>query len=155
MFLVQARAGCLNRLSIAIRIRSDEERKRLHSLSPQQKSPSGIAASTMYSQTSSDLTYQHLLQIAVEIINAGYQVIVDATFLQQQQRELFSKQAEQLQVPFLIINTRTDKHTLIQRIKDRARQQSNVSEADPMVLEMQLQNMQALSDEETKIHKNC
>ena len=109
----------------------------------------------MYSQTSSDLTYQHLLQIAVEIINAGYQVIVDATFLQQQQRELFSKQAEQLQVPFLIINTRTDKHTLIQRIKDRARQQSNVSEADPMVLEMQLQNMQALSDEETKIHKNC
>ena len=133
----------------AIRIRSDVERKRLHSLSPQQKSPSGIA-STVYSQTSSDQTYQHLLQIAVEIINAGYQVIVDATFLQQQQRELFSKQAKQLQVPFLIVNTRTDKHSLIQRIKDRARQQDNVSEADPMVLEMQLQNMQALSDEELK-----
>ena len=132
-----------------IRIRSDVERKRLHNLSPQQKSSSGIA-SILYSQTSSDLTYQHLLQIVIEIINAGYQVIVDATFLQQQQRELFFKQAEQLQVPFLIVNTQTDKHTLIQRIKDRARQQNNVSEADPVVLEMQLQNMQALSDEELK-----
>jgi len=133
----------------AIRIRSDVERKRLHNLSLQKNSPSGIA-STLYSQTSSDMTYQHLLQLAVEIINAGYHVIVDATFLQQQQRKLFSQQAEQLQVPFLIVNTQTDKHTLIQRIKDRSKQQDNVSEADSKVLEMQLQNMQALSDEELK-----
>jgi aminoglycoside phosphotransferase family enzyme/gluconate kinase len=133
----------------AIRIRSDVERKRLHNLSPQPKSPSGIA-SYLYSQTSSDMTYQHLLKLAIEIINAGYPVIVDATFLQQQQRKQFFHQAEQLQVPFLIVNTQADKHTLVQRIKDRVRQRDNVSEADLMVLENQLQNLQALSDKELK-----
>jgi predicted kinase len=133
----------------AIRIRSDVERKRLHNLSPQPKSPSGIA-SNLYSQTSSDMTYQHLLKLAIEIINAGYPVIVDATFLQQQQRKQFFHQAEQLQVPFLIVNTQADKHTLVQRIKDRVRQRDNVSEADLMVLENQLQNLQALSDKELK-----
>jgi len=134
----------------AIRIRSDVERKRLHNLSPQQKSHSSIA-SNLYSQTSSDMTYQHLLQLSLKIINAGYLVIVDATFLQQQQRDLFSQQAKQLQVPFLIVNTQTDTQTLMQRINDRARQQDNVSEADQTVLENQLQNMQALSDEELKV----
>lgn len=134
----------------AIRIRSDVERKRLHNLSPEQKSHSGIACN-LYSQTSSDMTYQHLLQLAVNIINAGYHVIVDATFLQQQQRKLFSQQAEQLQVPFLIINIQTDTQTLMKRIKDRARKQDNVSEADQSVLENQLQKRQALSDEELKV----
>ncbi len=133
----------------AIRIRSDVERKRLHSLSPQNNSHSGIA-SNLYSQTSSEMTYQHLLQLTVKIINAGYNVIVDATFLEHHQRDLFSQQAEQLQVPFLIVNTQTDTQTLIQRINDRARQQDNVSEADQNVLENQLKNMQALSDEELK-----
>jgi predicted kinase len=125
------------------------ERKRLHKLSPQQKSHSGMGCG-LYSQTSSDMTYQHLLQLSVKILNAGYNVIVDATFLQQQQRKLFSQQAEELQIPFLIIQTWTDKQTLLQRIKDRAGQQDNVSEADQAVLENQLHNMQALNDNELK-----
>ena len=132
-----------------IRIRSDVERKRLHKLSQQQKSHSGIN-SGLYSQTSSDMTYQHLLQHAVETLKAGYHVIVDATFLQQQHRRLFSQQAELLQIPFLIVNTQADKETLLKRIKERAKQQNNVSEADQTVLENQLDNIQTLSSEELK-----
>jgi len=133
----------------AIRIRSDVERKRLHTLSPQQSSHSGIDCG-VYNQSSSNLTYQNLLQFAVKIINAGFSVIVDATFLQQQQRKLFFKQAEQLQVPFLILHTQTDKRILLKRIKDRAGQLGNVSEANQKVLENQLLNMQPLNDEEQK-----
>ena len=133
----------------AIRIRSDVERKRLHGLSQQQKSHSGIN-SGLYSQKCSDMTYQHLLQLAVETLKAGYHVIVDATFLQQQQRKLFSQQAELLQIPFVIINTQADKKTLLKRIKERTKQQDNVSEADQTVLQNQLDNIQALSDEERK-----
>ncbi len=132
-----------------IRIRSDVERKRLHKLSQQQKSHSGIN-SDLYRQACSDMTYQHLLQLAVEIIKAGYSVIVDATFLQQQHRKLFSQQAERLQIPFFIVNPRTDKETLLKRIKERAKQQDNVSEADQTVLENQLDNIQALSNAELK-----
>ena len=133
----------------AIRIRSDVERKRLHNLSPQQKTHLRIAGD-LYSQSSSDMTYSHLLQLAVKIITAGYMVIVDATFLQQQQRKLFSQQAEAMQVPFLIVHTQTDEQTLIQRINDRARQLNNVSDADQTILENQLQTMQTLGDEELK-----
>jgi predicted kinase len=131
----------------AIRIRSDVERKRLQKLSAQQNSHSGIG-SDLYSQTSNDKTYQHLLQLSVEILSAGYPVIVDATFLQQQQRKLFLQQAKQRQVPFLIVHTKADKHRLIQRIEDRSKQQDNISEANQTVLENQLQNMQPIIDKE-------
>jgi len=134
----------------AIRIRSDVERKRLQKLSAQQNSHSGIN-SDLYSQTSNDKTYQHLLHLSVEIISAGYPVIVDATFLQQQQRKLFLQQAKQLQVPFLIVHTKADKHLLIQRIEGRSKQQDNISEANQTVLENQLQNMQLLCHDERKV----
>lgn len=133
----------------AIRLRSDVERKRLHKLSPQQPSVSGIN-NNLYSQASSDKTYQSLLQLAVEILDAGYNVIVDATFLQHKHRMMFSQQANQLQVPFLIINTLANKQTLLHRIKDRANQPDNVSEANQTVLENQLDSIQVLSDEEIK-----
>ena len=121
--------------------------KRLHNLPAQQKSYSGLD-SGLYDQTSSDTTYQHLLQLAIEVINADYSVIVDATFLQQQQRKLFSRQAEQLNIAFLIIHTQTDEQTLLKRIKARTKQTDNVSEADQSVLENQLHTLQPLSDEE-------
>jgi predicted kinase len=133
----------------AVRIRSDVERKRLHKLSLTQSSHSGIN-SGVYSQTSSNMTYQNLVQLAVKIINAGFSVIVDATFLQQQQRKLFFQQAEQLQVPFLIVHTQANKQVLLKRIKDRAGQQGNVSEANQAVLENQFLHMQPLNDEEQK-----
>lgn len=134
----------------AIRIRSDVERKRLQKLSPQPKSHSGIGLD-LYSQDCNEMTYQHLLQLAIEIISTGYPVIVDATFLQHQQRKLFLQQAEQLHTPFLIVNTKTDKHRLIQRIESRSKQQDNVSEANQAVLENQMQNMQLLGHEELKV----
>ncbi len=136
----------INRYQV-IRIRSDVERKRLHNLTAQQKSYSDLNAN-LYNQTSSDKTYQHLLQLAVEITLAGYSVIVDATFLQQQQRTLFSQQAEQQQIPFLIVHTQTDNQTLLQRIKRRALDKDNVSEADQLVLEKQLKTMRPLNHEE-------
>ena len=132
-----------------IRLRSDIERKHLHNLTSQQKSLSGLN-NGLYNKASSEKTYQHLLQLAVEIVNAGYSVIVDATFLQQQQRMLFCHQSEQLHIPFLNIYTHTDKQTLLKRITARAKRQDNVSEADQTVLEDQLHNMQSLSDEELK-----
>lgn len=132
-----------------IRIRSDVERKRLHHLSPQQSSRSGIN-SELYSQTNTDLTYQQLLKLCFQTLSAGYNVIVDATFLQQQQRKLFWLQARQQQIPYLIIHTRADTQTLRQRIKNRARQRENVSEADQTVLENQLAKIQPLDDEELK-----
>jgi len=133
----------------AIRIRSDVERKRWAKLSPIQKSHSGMD-SGLYTQANNDIIHQHLLQLAIETLRAGYHVIVDATFLQQQYRDLFFQQAELLQVPFVIVNSQADKTTLLKRIKGRAKLQDNISEADQTILENQLDNIQALNNEELK-----
>ena len=131
----------------AIRIRSDVERKRLHNLSPQQASQSDIDKD-LYSQTSTGITYQRLLQLSFETLDSGYNVVVDATFLQQQHRKLFSLQARQQQIPYLIVHTHSDRQTLLQRIKNRTKQHDNVSEADQTILEYQLNQIQPLCDEE-------
>jgi aminoglycoside phosphotransferase family enzyme/gluconate kinase len=132
-----------------IRIRSDVERKRLHQLSALQQSHSDIN-SGLYSQTSRDLTYQHLLKLTNKILVSNFSVIVDATFLQQQHRKLFIQLAERLKIPFLIVHTQAKKQTLMQRIKERSKQKNNASEADQKVLENQLVNIQPLSIEEKK-----
>ena len=132
-----------------IRLRSDVERKRLYNLSAQQPSHSCLDDG-LYSQLSNEKTYQHLLQLTVEIVNADFSVIVDATFLQQQQRKLFLQRAEQFKIPFLIVHTQTAKETLVNRIKTRAKLADNVSEADQTVLEQQFQSLQPLNAEEQK-----
>lgn len=131
----------------AIRIRSDVERKRLHNLAPQQNNHSAINTG-LYSPANSDITYKHLLELAEQIISANFNVIIDATFLQQSYRQQFFQQAKRLKIRFLMVQTHADKQTLTQRIKDRSKQNNNVSDADQKVLENQLTNFQALSDEE-------
>ncbi len=130
-----------------IRIRSDVERKRLHKLSALQISHSDIN-SGLYSQASSDLTYRHLLELSNVILSAHFNVIIDATFLRQQQRRLFTQLAERLKIPFLIVFTQADKRTLIQRIELRKKQQNNVSDANQNVLKNQLDNLHPLSIKE-------
>ena len=135
----------------AIRLRSDVERKRLHRLSCQQNSHSDLE-SGLYSQANNDMTYHYLLKLASQILDCGYTVIVDATFLQQQHRALFFKQAQQLQTAFLIVHTQADEQTLIRRINSRSKQRYHVSEADLAVLANQQQKIQPLNNEE---QKNC
>ncbi len=132
-----------------IRIRSDIERKRMHKLAPQQQSHSAIDCD-LYSPANSNMTYQRLLQLASEILNAGYNVIVDATFLQQQQRELFFHLAIQIKIPFLIVSTKASRQSLLQRILKRVERQDNISEADQSVLDSQFRKLQPLNDEELK-----
>jgi len=131
----------------AIRIRSDIERKRLYSSSTEQKNDVDIN-NGLYSRQTSLQTYQRLQQLATEIINAGYSVIVDATFLQRQMRQQFFQLAEQLVIPFRIVHTHTDKQTLLNRVKNRAGQEGNVSDADQQVLQQQLSNSEALTRDE-------
>ncbi len=124
----------------AIRIRSDIERKRLAQLNKQ--------LNGLYSQDLTEKTYQQLLKLAIDIVTAGYSVIVDATFLLQRHRKLFSQQAAQLGIEFLIIHTFSDKQTLKQRITQRAKQTDNVSDADSSVMENQLNTIEPLSNDE-------
>jgi hypothetical protein len=64
----------------AIRLRSDVERKRLFGLAPLEKS-SGQRARDLYTAEATQRTYASLAQQAAGVLQAGFPVVVDATFL--------------------------------------------------------------------------
>ena len=102
----------------AIRIRSDVERKRLYGLDVTGKF-SDESKSQVYSERSTASVYDCLKQLAATVIDAGYPVIVDATFLKRSQRQSFARLAQSLGVPFSIIHCQAHEDVLRERIRNR------------------------------------
>ena len=125
----------------AIRIRSDVERKRmLGSQSSSSEIKQGI-----YSEESSKQTYQKLSELAKSVIKAGYSVIIDAAFLKYEQREIFRKLADELEVNVIILDVTATHEELKRRIVMR---KNDVSDADLKVLEHQIANTKPMHSEE-------
>ena len=131
----------------AIRLRSDVERKRLASLPSQTRSSSGVG-SGLYTSAASQHTYDYLADLAHAIIQSGYTVIIDATFLKHEQRELFRHLADSLRVPFVILDCQAPEKVLRTRIIQRMHEGRDASEADLAVLDHQLANHDPLTAEE-------
>lgn len=133
-----------------IRVRSDIERKRLHGLAPGERSGSGIN-SGIYASDASQRTYARLVELADMILHAGYSVIVDAAFLKRGQREQLHHVAQDLRVPFVILDVQTPENIMRQRLRQRPRQQFEASEAGLAVLEHQLNRREPLTDSERQL----
>jgi uncharacterized protein len=131
----------------AVQIRSDVERKRLAGLEPQADSGSEPWAG-VYSEESTWKTYQRLLDLAEDLVAYGFITIVDATFLKQEQRQLFADMAERMLVPFVILDMQISESLLHQRVKGRAERGHGVSEADEEILDLQLETAEPLAGEE-------
>lgn len=128
----------------AVRVRSDVERKRLFGLKPDDDGQSALGKG-IYSTEATEKTYRKLEELAAKIIDAGYPVIVDAVFLNYQEREHFRKLAKNKQIPFTILECTTDEKTLRQRIAER---KNDISDADLKVLELQLSEWKPLQEHE-------
>ncbi len=128
----------------AIRIRSDVERKRLFGIDLDADSSAGIDQG-IYTAEAGRRTYGELRSLAAAVIDAGTPVIVDAAFLQFEQREPFRQLALEKRVPFVILEFTATADTLRRRITARAH---DVSDADLSVLEHQLETVKPLRDDE-------
>ena len=128
----------------AVRLRSDVERKRLFG----QKDGAKGLEQGIYSRQASQATYEHLQEWTRLLLQAGYSVIVDATFLKQAQREPFRHLANELGVQYLILDCQAPESVLRERIRQRLEQGADPSEADLAVLELQMQNREPLTDGE-------
>jgi len=137
------RLGC-------IRLRSDVERSRLFGLQPVGDEAAEIGTGK-YSAQASELTYQHLLELSRLLLQAGYRIIVDAAFLRHAQRQPFAQLAEQLSVPFRILDFEAGPEIMKQRIRERQATRRDASEADLAVLEHQLQHHDPLDAEESRL----
>ncbi|MBF0256628.1 MAG: ATP-binding protein, partial [Gammaproteobacteria bacterium] len=126
-----------------VRIRSDVERKRLAGLAPQQ---AGDAA--LYAPAMTERTYSHLAEAARAILASGRPALIDATFLQQAQRQRFRQLAEGLGVEFVILDFDLPQAELERRISQRSAAREDASDADLAVLQQQIRHAEPLSAEE-------
>ena len=121
----------------AVRIRSDVERKRLYSLAPEQRSDQADQK-RLYSSAMSRQTFERLEHLALLTLEAGFAVIVDATFLHRRTRDSFRLLAKRLALPFVIIECSAPAEELRRRLQLRQQQGHDASEADVKVMEEQL-----------------
>ncbi len=124
----------------AIQICSDVERKRLF----------GESVEDLYSESITEKIYYHLMEMTEQILNAGYSVIVDATFLDKKWRQKFHSIAGKYQIPFHIISCYADQKTIKQRLRTRQNEMNPSSDANVAVMKRQLKKMAKLSDEEKR-----
>ena len=131
----------------AIRIRSDVERKRLFGFAPLERS-TDRSKLDLYTPDVTQRTYDHLAQQAARVLEAGFTVLVDATFLKHTQRGAFRRLAAQLGVPFTILAFRAHPETLRRRVAQRSAQGADASEANLAVLHGQLVALEPLTPNE-------
>jgi aminoglycoside phosphotransferase family enzyme/predicted kinase len=114
----------------ALRLRSDRERKRLAS--------GDHADLRLYGQRMSNLTYRKLNRLAVEVIEAGYPVVLDATFLDATRIRTVIETAKQRNIPLASIDCHAPLEVMRQRLAARARLGDDPSDADRNILDAQL-----------------
>jgi aminoglycoside phosphotransferase family enzyme/predicted kinase len=131
----------------AIRLRSDVERKRLHGLAETDRSNSALDAG-LYSTESGEKTYRRLAQLAGTGLQAGFNMIVDATFLQKTQRQRFAELARDTGSHFVILVCDAPHDVLAQRIAGREQAGGDASEANLAVLSRQIERCQPPAPDE-------
>lgn len=131
----------------AVCVHSDIERKRLHGLNLTDKSGSTIGTG-LYNAAANQKTYARLRELTGQLLKSGCNVIVDATFIAKERRQMIQQLADEIQVPLRILDFRVDIKELNRRLKLRKIQSDNVSEASASVLEYQLTHEEPLDETE-------
>jgi aminoglycoside phosphotransferase family enzyme/predicted kinase len=137
----------LSPLLHAVHIRADIERKRLFGLQPTDR-VTGDQASELYSVESNERTYNQLALNARQAIDAGFSVIIDATFKFKAQREKFRQLAQDLNIPFVVLHCTISKANAEAAIQSRLLENKDASDATVEVLSKQMEVLEALSGTE-------
>jgi len=117
----------------AICVRSDVERARLFADGP-----------ARYACAATRATYDRLAELANTALAAGYTAIVDATFLDADERDRLAGVARDARVAWRILDLAAPRVELERRVRERARRGDDASQADGAVLAAQLAAQQPL-----------
>jgi len=131
----------------AIRVRSDIERKRMHGVGELESSTSGVGEG-IYTETATADLYRHMLSMARTLLQADFNVILDAAFLQKEWRAEARGLAAEQGAGFAILETTTADDELAKRLRERAQGKSEASEADLEVLDYQKRHVEPLDEQE-------
>jgi len=131
----------------AIRMRSDLERKRLFGI-PRLAFTRNPVNEGIYTPEASVQTYEMLEANARSMLLAGFNVIVDATFLDRGRRQLFEALANELGIGYLVLDVKAPARLLRHRIARRQAEGGDPSEASLKVLERQISQTNDLPRDE-------
>ena len=126
----------------ALRVRSDLERKRLQR--------EGAIGGELYGAAATRLTYETLAAHCEAGLCAGFSMIADATFLRREPRARFLELARSLGLPAVIVDCDAAPDVLRQRLRRRAAQRRDASDADVAVLNRQLADHDAFDAAERR-----
>lgn len=119
-----------------VRVRADVERKRLYGLAATQSSagiPGGI-----YSAAANARVQDRLEALAETVLQAGFPVLVDATFIRRAPRERMARLARKMQRLCLLLAFVAPTDVLRTRVVQRSAEGRDASEADTAVVDKQL-----------------
>lgn len=133
----------------AIRVRSDIERKRLFGLDELASSASKPGEG-IYTATSNRKVYERLLETSERLLDAGFNVIVDASFLGRSDRLLLNGLADHREVSLTFVAVSASEGELDKRLEERSKKGGSPSEAGGDVLKHQYENADPLTALERK-----
>ena len=129
----------------ALRLRSDVERKRLFG---QQQVAGNPLHAGIYSAELTIQTYQRLHQQALAALQAGFSVVIDATYLKHEQRQQAASVAGNCGVPLLILDCQAPDAAISQWLAERQAAGVDPSDATAEVVAAQQASREPLTAEE-------
>ncbi|MGC9385370.1 MAG: AAA family ATPase [Hydrogenovibrio sp.] len=138
----------------AIILNSDIERKRLYGIAPTHRVPPAEKA-RLYAPEMSRRTYQTLYDHAQILLQEGFNVIVDATFLKAEHRQPFLNLAERTPAQAYQFCLCPDDHyaQIEANLRQRQRENRSPSDADETVMRQQIKTFeQPEADKHTLFH---
>ena len=133
----------------AIRVRSDIERKRCLGIAESASSQSqpGRGAYTARARAG---VYESMMKIIDGLIEAGFNVIADASFVMRTDRQLLEALADRKDAAMVWIDVSADDDELVRRLRHRTDTRDDASEADTEVLNYQYEHADPLTAAELK-----
>ncbi len=126
----------------ALRLRSDVARKVEAGLSPREHAGAAVG-SGLYQPQTSRRVYRALAEVAEDLLRSGEHVIVDAAFLNADQREHFAQLAAGVGSGAVVVYCRASRAVLEARLRARTAAGRDPSDADLDVLEHQMHSFVA------------
>lgn len=134
----------------AVRIRSDVERKRLFGLKPLEQSALAIPGS-IYTRDATERTYARLHNLAREVLQAEFPVILDATYLKRAERDAARDIARSGGWRCIVLSCQATPEELRRRVAHRFHSGQDAAEADLRVLEQQYQWVEEIAGDEAAV----
>jgi hypothetical protein len=125
-----------------IQVRSDNLRKQLAGMAPEQRDESAFAQGIYHPQMT-QRTYDAMLQHARVITGSGRWAILDATYPTPQHRSGAAGMARALGLPYAILYCSAPRAELLRRLAARSAAGTDVSDATGAILQAQAQHFEA------------